>query len=136
MEDCIFCKIANNEIPTTMVYQDNEVAVFLSIEAVVNGHLLIVPKAHYKDLSEIDPKVLTHMIEVINNEIYPLMKEKLGCDGLTIVQNNDYGQEIKHFHIHFIPRYTNDEVKHLSNREVLKDKNERNDLIKYMKEVI
>ena len=45
MKDCIFCKIANNEIPTTMVYQDNEVAVFLSIEAVVNGHLLIVPKA-------------------------------------------------------------------------------------------
>ena len=118
MKDCIFCKIANNEIPTTMVYQDNEVAVFLSIEAVVNGHLLIVPKAHYKDLSEIDPKVLTHMIEVINNEIYPLMKEKLGCNGLTIVQNNDYGQEIKHFHIHLLARYENDKGEFKSKEDI------------------
>ena len=118
MNDCIFCKIANNEIPTNMVYQDNEVAVFLSTGAVVNGHLLIVPKAHYKDLSEIDPKVLTHMIEIVNKNIYPLMKEKLNCSGLTLVQNNDYGQEIKHFHIHLLARYENDNGEFKSSEDI------------------
>ena len=52
-------------------------------------------------------------------KLYPIYQEKLHCEGLTICHNTDYGQEIKHFHIHFIPRYKNDEVKHLSNKEML-----------------
>ena len=118
--DCLFCKIINNEIPSEIIYEDNLVKVFLDINPTTNGDSLIVPKNHYKDFREIDQNLLLHMHEVIK-KLYPIYQEKLHCDGLTICHNTDYGQEIKHFHIHFIPRYTNDSVKHLSNKEILKD---------------
>lgn len=118
--DCIFCKIISGEIPSEIVYEDDIVSVFLDINPTTNGDSLVVPKKHYKDFREVPDDVLKHMNEVIK-KLYPLYQEKLHCEGLTICHNTDYGQEIKHFHIHFIPRYTNDEVKHLSNKEKLKD---------------
>ena len=64
--------------------------------------------------------LILKMYDVINN-IYALLKEKLNIDGLTLVQNNFYGQEIKHFHIHLTPRYINDDVMTNSNKDLLKD---------------
>ena len=55
-----------------------------------------------------DMDTLSHMYTIIKEKLYPLLKEKLDCKGLTIAQNNDLGQEVKHFHIHLIPRYEND----------------------------
>lgn len=118
--DCIFCKIISGEIPSEIVYEDDIVSVFLDINPTTNGDSLVVPKKHYKDFREVPDDILKHMNEVIK-KLYPLYQERLHCEGLTICHNTDYGQEIKHFHIHFIPRYTNDEVKHLSNKEKLKD---------------
>lgn len=118
--DCIFCKIINNEIPSEVIYEDDDVKVFLDINPTTNGDSLIVPKKHFTDFREVPDEILLHMNNVIK-KLYPIYQAKLHCEGLTICHNTDYGQEIKHFHIHFIPRYHDDEVKHLSNKELLVD---------------
>ena len=127
--DCLFCKIINGEIPSEKIYEDDKVFVFLDINPTTNGDTLIVPKKHYQDFRNIDSELLNHMYDVIK-KLYPLYQEKLHCDGLTISHNTDYGQEIKHFHIHFIPRYTNDSVTHFSNKEMLKDIKEISEILK------
>ena len=118
--DCLFCKIINKEIPSEIIYEDETLMAFLDINPTTNGDTLIVPKKHYKDFLEIDNETLEKINE-LSRRLYPLYQEKLHCDGLTLCHNLDYGQEIKHFHMHFIPRYINDNVKHLSNKELLKD---------------
>lgn len=126
--DCLFCKIIEGSIPCEKIYEDDDVLVFLDINPTTNGDTLIVPKKHYQDFRDVDSDLLLHMYDIIK-KLYPLYQEKLHCDGLTISHNTDYGQEIKHFHIHFIPRYTNDQVSHSSNKAILKD-------IKEIKEIL
>lgn len=118
--DCLFCKIINKEIPSKIIYEDDDIMAFLDINPTTNGDTLIVPKKHFKDFLEIDNDTLTK-INNLSRKLYPFYKERLNCDGITLSNNSEYGQEIKHFHMHFIPRYKNDEVKHLSNKELLKD---------------
>ena len=120
MEDCLFCKIIKGEIPSMTIYEDDIVKVFLDINPTTNGDTLIVPKKHIENMLDLDDKTLSH-IHKISKNIYSVLKEKLNIDGLTLVQNNFYGQEIKHYHVHLIPRYKNDDVKQLSNKEILKD---------------
>ena len=120
MEDCIFCKIIKGEITSMTIYEDDIVKVFLDINPTTNGDTLIVPKKHIENMLDLDDKTLSH-IHKISKDIYSVLKEKLNIDGLTLVQNNFYGQEIKHYHVHLIPRYKNDDVKQLSNKEILKD---------------
>lgn len=118
--DCLFCKIINKEIESEIIYEDSKVFVFLDINPTTNGDTLIVPKEHYKDYLEVPLELENHINDVIK-KLYKLYKEKLNVSGLTLTTNIDYGQEIKHYHIHFIPRYENDEVKHSSNKKILKD---------------
>ena len=120
MEDCIFCKIIKGEIPSMTIYEDDVVKVFLDINPTTNGDTLIVPNKHIENMLDLDDKTLSH-IHKISKEIYNVLKEKLNIDGLTFVQNNFYGQEIKHYHVHLIPRYKNDDGKQLSNKEILKE---------------
>lgn len=108
MNDCLFCKIVKEEIPSYTVYEDEKVKVFLDINPNNDGHLLVIPKKHKANLYEIDDETLLYMLNVIRTKLATLLKDKLAIDGLTISQNNDYGQEVKHFHIHVIPRYKND----------------------------
>lgn len=107
MDNCIFCKIVKGEIPSYTIYEDDEVKVFMDINPIAKGHLLIIPKKHYTNLFDIDDKTLRKIDEVIKN-LYPKLKEKLGAEGLTRMQNNELGQEVKHYHMHLIPRYKND----------------------------
>lgn len=108
MNDCLFCKIVKGEIPSYTVYEDEKVKVFLDINPNNDGHLLVIPKKHKTNLYEMDDETLLYMLNVIRTKLATLLKDKLAIDGLTISQNNDYGQEVKHFHIHVIPRYKND----------------------------
>ncbi len=108
MNDCLFCKIVKGEIPSYTVYEDEKVKVFLDINPNNDGHLLVIPKKHKANLYEMDDETLLYMLNVIRTKFATLLKDKLAIDGLTISQNNDYGQEVKHFHIHVIPRYKND----------------------------
>lgn len=117
--DCIFCKIINNEIPSYTVYEDEIVKVFLDISPKTNGDLLIIPKKHFTNVVDIPLDVLNHINKIVK-EMYELLKEKLHCDGMTVIQNNDYGQEIKHYHVHLTPRYKNDLLSHEYNKNMLK----------------
>ena len=100
----IFCKIINNEIPAYKLYEDDEILMFLDINPNSNGHTLIVPKKHYVDLEDIDPEVFKKMI-IKAKEVKKISEEVLHCDGITIVQNSGCVEEVKHFHIHVIPKY-------------------------------
>lgn len=118
MKDCLFCKIINGEIPSYTIYEDEVLKVFLDINPSTNGDSLIVPKKHFTNIEDIDLETLNH-INKISKKIYPMLKEKLSCEGLTLVQNNDLGQEIKHYHLHVTPRYSNDNLTHTFNKESL-----------------
>ena len=111
-EDCIFCKIANGEIPSTTIYENDEFRVFFDISPASKGHCLIVPKNHYSDIFEIDPEVAGRLFSLAANVAKSLKKE-LNCEGMNIVQNNGTiaGQTVFHFHLHLIPRYSGDTVK-------------------------
>ena len=126
--DCLFCKIINKEIPSEIIYEDDKVMVFLDINPTTNGDTLIVPKDHFETMFDIDDDLLIY-INNIYKKLYPIYKEKLQCDGLSLTTNFGIAQEIKHFHMHFVPRYKNDEVKYLSNKSILKDLKEIQNII-------
>lgn len=101
---CIFCKIVNKIIPSNILYEDDIVIAFLDANPDSNGHTLIIPKKHYKDLDDIDMDTLSHILKIAK-DIKNLLYEKLNCDGISLIQNNGECQEIKHFHLHLKPYY-------------------------------
>ena len=108
MNDCIFCKIINKEIPCYNIYEDDLVLAFLDINPDSDGHTLIVPKNHYKDINDIPSDILLHIYDTAKN-IMKKLEEKLNCDGFTLLQNNGSIQEVKHYHLHIHPCYDNKE---------------------------
>ena len=104
MKDCIFCKLANGEIPTNVVFEDEIVTVFMDANPNTDGHMLIVPKKHIEDFTEIDNETLLHVHEVAK-KMKELIYEKLGTCGLKLVNNYGSEQLIKHYHMHLIPVY-------------------------------
>ncbi len=121
MNDCVFCKIIDGSIPSKTIYEDEKIKVFMDINPVANGHLLLIPKKHIKDITELDDENLIYFKNIINNKITPMLKEKLNIEGLTIIQNNGYGQEVKHYHIHLLPRYQNDNMETRIEKENIKN---------------
>lgn len=109
MNDCIFCKIANGEIPSATLYEDDDFRVILDLGPATKGHALILPKSHYADLTEI-PEELAGKATGVAKKIVTAMKAALPCDGYNVVQNNGEaaGQTVFHYHVHLIPRYVND----------------------------
>lgn len=108
--DCIFCKLANGEIPARTIYEDELFRVILDASPATRGHALILPKEHYGDLFDLGEKEKTALMEVAQ-KVALKMKEKLNFDGFNLVQNNGQlaGQTVFHFHLHLIPRYKNEE---------------------------
>lgn len=118
MDNCLFCKIIKGEIPSYNLYEDDVVKVFLDINPSTNGDCLIIPKKHIVTIDELDEELLLHLYKIII-KMKKLLEKKLNCPGMTITQNNGYGQEIKHFHIHLTPRYENDQLEQSFNKENL-----------------
>lgn len=102
--NCIFCKIASGEISSYKVYEDEIVYAFLDVNPDSDGHTLIIPKKHFTNLDDIDLKTLNH-INKVAKEIKKLLEKKLGCIGLSLLQNNGSAQEVKHYHLHLKPYY-------------------------------
>ena len=104
--NCIFCKIANGEIPSSTVYEDEDFRVILDLGPAAKGHALILPKEHFKDVTELDPKIAAKVLP-LGAKLGTAMKKSLGCAGFNLVQNNGEaaGQTVFHFHVHVIPRY-------------------------------
>ncbi|MBR6949561.1 MAG: HIT domain-containing protein [Bacilli bacterium] len=121
MKDCIFCKIINNELPSKTLYEDETIKVIMNINPNTNGHLLVLPKKHVVNLMDTDNETINHMLNIVREKLYPMLKEKIKCEGLTLAQNNELGQEIKHYHLHLIPRYQNDNADFNYNKDILKD---------------
>ena len=110
-ENCIFCKLANGEIPTATLYEDEDFRVILDASPASKGHALILPKEHYANLYELDDEVAAKTL-VLAKRMITKLTDLLGCDGYNIVQNNGEtaGQTVFHFHMHLIPRYKGDTV--------------------------
>lgn len=108
-DDCIFCKIANGEIPSKSIYNDEEFNVILDLGPATKGHALILPKNHYANLYELPDEVAAKVM-VLAKKMATTMTDKLSSDGFNIVQNNGEvaGQTVFHYHLHLIPRYEND----------------------------
>ena len=109
MADCIFCKIIAGEIPSYTIYEDEEFKVFLDISPASKGHALIVPKAHYANLYDIDEEVAARAMKLAK-KLATRMTKVFGCEGFNLLQNNNEtaGQTVFHFHMHVIPRFSND----------------------------
>lgn len=109
--NCIFCKIANGEIPSATLYEDEEFRVILDLGPASRGHALILPKKHAANLFELPDETAEKAI-VLAKKIAGKLKEGLGADGINLVQNNGEaaGQTVFHFHMHLIPRYHGDAV--------------------------
>ena len=116
--DCLFCKMIKHEIPCYTIYEDDIVMAFLDINPDTLGHLLIIPKQHYTDLFDIDDKTLLHIHQIVK-QLYPLLKDRLNCQGLTTRQNNGIIQDIKHYHLHLIPRYDDSDITYIYKKPVI-----------------
>ena len=113
---CIFCKLANGDIPTRSIYEDEDFNVILDMGPATKGHALILPKEHYKNLYELPDETAAKAMKLAKKMAIS-MPEKLGCDGFNLVQNNNEvaGQTVFHFHLHLIPRYKDDNQRILWN---------------------
>ncbi len=107
--NCIFCKIANGEIPTMSLYEDGDFNVIFDAGPATTGHALILPKEHFANIYEIDDEVLAKAHKLAK-KMAAVLTEVFDADGFNILQNNHEaaGQTVFHFHIHLIPRYRND----------------------------
>lgn len=109
MSDCIFCKIAQGEIPSKTLYEDERFRVILDLGPIARGHALILPKEHAANLYELSDETAAAAF-VLGKKMAGIMRDKLKCDGLNLLQNNGEvaGQTVNHFHLHVIPRYVDD----------------------------
>ncbi|MDE7176315.1 MAG: HIT family protein [Lachnospiraceae bacterium] len=105
-DNCIFCKIANGEIDSKTLYEDDQFRVILDLGPATRGHALILPKDHYKNLFELPEEKAGDVMKLAKRMIVK-MREKFKCEGFNLVQNNGdlAGQTVFHFHLHLIPRY-------------------------------
>ena len=110
-DDCIFCKIANGEIPSATVYEDSICRVILDVNPANKGHALIIPKEHFDNIYSMDAETAAKIF-TIATEVAKAQKAELNPDGLNILQNNGEaaGQTVFHFHMHLVPRYIKDNV--------------------------
>ena len=109
MNDCLFCKIAAGEIPSTRVWEDDLCVAFLDIGPLVPGHALVVPKAHHRAVTEAPDDLLAHLLSVARR-IAAAQKSALGATGVNVITNDgeSAGQTVPHLHFHVVPQYEND----------------------------
>ena len=109
MSNCIFCKIVAKEIPATVIYEDDDVLVFMDIGPIIKGHALVISKKHYDPIID-TPDEIVAKLHLTAKRIAQAQMNGLGADGVNIMQNNGAaaGQEVPHIHVHVIPRYNDD----------------------------
>lgn len=104
MEDCLFCKIVKGEIPSTKVYEDEEILAFKDINPVTPVHILVIPKKHISSLNEIEleDQMLIGKIFVVIKKI--AKEQGIAENGYRVIANcgEDGGQEVKHLHFHIL----------------------------------
>jgi len=113
MNECLFCKIVKKEIPSDIIYEDDDFFAFLDINPNNPGHSLIVPKKHYENIYNLPDEILKNIAPLIKKRA-AAVKNGVNADGINIIMNNDgaAGQIVPHAHFHIIPRFANDGYKH------------------------
>lgn len=109
--ECIFCKLANGEIPTNAIYEDEDFKVIMDASPASRGHCIILPKTHAQNLFELPDEYCSRLMPLAKR-CCRVLKKVLSCDGINVLQNNGKaaGQTVFHLHVHLIPRYTGDDV--------------------------
>lgn len=115
MDQCIFCKIINKEIPAHIVFENDDVIAFLDRQQTTVGHTLVVPKTHYDNLLTTPIDVL-HAVILVTQKIAQAQIKSLHATGINILNNNysSAGQTVMHVHMHVIPRYNDKDLFKLS----------------------
>jgi histidine triad (HIT) family protein len=109
VSECIFCKIVDGELPATLVASDERALAFMDINPATAGHTLVIPRAHAQDIHDVAAEDLVAAV-LLAQRVAGLARERLGADGVTLMQASGRAawQTVFHFHIHVIPRYTGD----------------------------
>ena len=103
-ENCIFCKIINGEVPSKILYEDNDIMILLDAYPDTDGHALVIPKKHYEDIYDVDSEIFNKMINKAK-EYAQIIMEKLNKKGVTFLINYGDAQAIKHLHLHLSYNY-------------------------------
>ncbi len=104
---CVFCSIARHEIETNTVFENENIIAFLDMAPINEGHVLVVPKAHFLDVDEM-PDELLHEITDVSKKLVSSIKKVYNPDGYSIIQNGGKFNDVGHYHMHIFPRYDND----------------------------
>ena len=112
MNECVFCKVINKEIPANIIYEDDKFLTFLDISPINKGHVLVIPKEHYENFLETPAELLAEMAKVVK-KVGEAVRQATGAEGINFGVNNGKaaGQIIFHTHWHIIPRFFNDGLK-------------------------
>lgn len=110
MTYCIFCKIVEGSAPSSKVYEDEICSAFMDIQPVNPGHLLVIPKTHFTDLSDLPADIGGHLFQVAQQitNVFPKTRVKNEGADLFLAHGEAAGQEVFHVHLHVIPRYEGD----------------------------
>ncbi len=113
MPDCIFCKIVKGELPSAKIYEDDRILAFLDIAPNNHGHTLVIPKEHYQDFLDMPDETIKDLF-ASSKKIAKAVQKGTGAEAFNIGMNNGKhaGQIVYHAHIHIIPRFANDGLKH------------------------
>ena len=111
MDNCIFCKIISGDIPSAVIYEDEDFKAIMDISPASRGHVIMLSKKHFDNLFELEDDVARKVL-IVARRIAVAMKEELRCDGINLLQNNGEaaGQSVFHIHFHLIPRYKDDNL--------------------------
>ena len=122
MQDCIFCKIIEGEIPADTVFENEQILAFLDINPVNLGHVLVIPKKHFNSLEETPDEIASKMMKVAK-KIGAVLGDAIGADGFNLGLNNGKaaGQIVPHVHLHVMPRFSGDGLKLWPGKETTAD---------------
>jgi histidine triad (HIT) family protein len=111
-ESCLFCRIVAGELPAQIVAQDERTVAFMDINPATDGHALVIPRAHARDLFEVDAEDLCAVADAAAR-LARLQRERLGADGVNLINSAGSAawQTVFHFHVHVIPRYDGDPLR-------------------------
>ena len=111
MDNCIFCRIISGELPSRILYEDEETMAFMDVAGDVDGHVLVVPRKHVKNILDCDEKTLFAVMRTVK-KLSDHFTDDCGYDGVNLLNASDEsaGQSVPHFHVHIIPRKRNDGI--------------------------
>jgi len=110
MDKCVFCDIVQGSSPASIVFQDETCVVFMDIQPINPGHMLVVPKEHSASLSELKPDIGSHLFKIAQHMAKAIRRSDVRCEGINIFMADGEvaGQEVFHVHLHVLPRYSGD----------------------------